>query len=158
MDNTITASTEVLNELVLINNDRIAGYEKALDELRSRNDSSSEDLDLVVLFEGMIDDSREYRNALGHEVQVAGGEMAEGTMNSGKLYRVWMDVKTLFSGRDRQSILAVCEGGEVAALKAYNSALEDESLPSFLRDMISMQKSEIQNSHDEIKALRNQGD
>jgi hypothetical protein len=39
----------------------------------------------------MIDESREFRNVLGREVQVLGGEMAEGTMTSGKIYRAWMD-------------------------------------------------------------------
>ncbi len=156
MANTTAEFTETLNDLVLINNDRIAGYEKALEELKSREEGSTEDLDLTVLFQRMIDESRENRMALGHEVQVAGGEMAEGTMTSGKLYRAWMDVKALFSGKDRHAILSSCEGGEDAALKAYKSALEDEGLPSFLRDMISNQKSIIKKSHDEIKALRDQ--
>jgi len=43
--------------------------------------------DDVVLFEKMIDDSRDMRNALGIEVQVLGDEMAEGTMATGKIYR-----------------------------------------------------------------------
>ena len=90
-----------------------------MEELKSREEGSTEDLDLTVLFQRMIDESRENRMALGHEVQVAGGEMAEGTMTSGKLYRAWMDVKALFSGKDRHAILSSCEGGEDAALKAY---------------------------------------
>jgi hypothetical protein len=40
MENT-KDTIETLNDLVLINNDRIAGYEKALDELKSRDDLSS---------------------------------------------------------------------------------------------------------------------
>ena len=158
MQTTATETKHILNDLVLINNDRIAGYEKAIDELKSKDDSVSEDLDLILLFERMIDESREYRNALGREVQVLGGEMAEGTMTSGKIYRAWMDIKALFSGKDRHAILEACETGEDAAQKAYNAALEEEDLPAFLRDIISSQQQLLQQSHDEIKALRDQSE
>lgn len=155
MENTATETRETLNDLVLIHNDRIAGYEKALEELKS-GDDNAQNLDLTALFEHMIDESREMRNDLGKEVQVAGGEMKEGTMNSGKLYRAWMDVKALFTGHDRHAILASCEGGEDAVQKAYKEALDDDSLPAFLREMITNQKAILKQSHDEIKALRDQ--
>ncbi|MEO6729695.1 MAG: PA2169 family four-helix-bundle protein [Ferruginibacter sp.] len=146
---------DTLNDLVLINNDRIAGYEKAIEELKSKDTADQDNLDLIILFEKMIDDSRDIRNALGKEVQVLGGEMAEGTMTSGKIYRAWMDLKAMFSGKDRHAILANCETGEDAAQKAYREALH-ENLPHFLHEMISIQKEVLRESHDEIKALRNQ--
>ncbi|MCW3093569.1 MAG: NAD-dependent aldehyde dehydrogenase [Ferruginibacter sp.] len=155
MENT-KETIDILNDLILINNDRIAGYEKAMEELKSKKDTDDEDLDLTVLFEKMIDDSREIRNALGKEVQVLGGEMAEGTMTSGKIYRAWMDVKSVFTGKDRQTILENCEAGEDAAQKAYKAALDNEELPHFLREMIHDQKDLLLESHDEIKALRDQ--
>lgn len=154
MENTATETREILNDLVLINNDRIVGYEKALDDLKS--DDDAENLDLIALFESMIDQSRQIRNELGKEVQVAGGEMAEGTMNSGKLHRAWMEVKALFTGNDRHAILASCEQGEDAIQKAYKEALEEENLPAFLRETLTQQKASLRKSHDEIKALRDQ--
>ncbi len=87
----------ILNDLIQINNDRITGYEKAIKELKDEDD------DLKVLFEGMIDESRKARLALGEEVQVLGGTMDTGTTNSGKIYRVWMDVKAVFTGHDRKA-------------------------------------------------------
>jgi uncharacterized protein (TIGR02284 family) len=153
---TATETRHVLNDLILINNDRIAGYEKAIKELKSQDDSLSENLDLTLLFERMIDESREFRNALGQEVQAMGGDMADGTMTSGKLYRAWMDVKALFTGKDRHAILESCETGEDAAQKAYREALEEEDLPNYLREMISNQQQLLRDSHDEIKALRDQ--
>jgi uncharacterized protein (TIGR02284 family) len=76
---------EVLNDLIAINNDRIVGYEKAIEELKD------EDADLKTLFSGMIDESRQAKMDLGKEVQVLGGEMEMGTTTSGKIYRGWMD-------------------------------------------------------------------
>ena len=155
MENT-NETIDVLNDLILINNDRIAGYEKAIAELRGKGGADQEDLDLTILFEKMIDDSRDFRNALGKEVQVLGGDMADGTMTSGKIYRAWMDIKAMFTGKDRHVILSNCEAGEDAAQKAYKEALEEESLPQFLYVMISDQKELLKESHDEIRALRDQ--
>ncbi|MBC7689336.1 MAG: PA2169 family four-helix-bundle protein [Aquabacterium sp.] len=154
MENT-QQTIDTLNDLVLINNDRIAGYEKAMAELKEKN-GDQEDMDLVILFENMIDESREMRNALGREVQVMGGSMAEGTMTSGKIYRAWMDFKAVFSGKDRHTILSNCETGEDAAQKAYKAALAEEHLPHYLHDLISTQKDLLLESHDEVKALRDQ--
>jgi len=139
---------ETLNDLIQINNDRIVGYEKAIDE------STQKDSDLKILFATMIDQSREIRNALGKEVQVLGADMDTGTTNSGKIYRAWMDVKAVFTGHDRYTVLANCEAGEDAAQKAYSAALLSEELPAYLREMVSTQKQMLKSSHDEIKALR----
>ncbi len=149
-----TATKHILNDLVLINNDRIAGYEKALSELKSDDNTGTDHIDLSMLFERMIDQSKNFRNALGTEVQTLGGEMAEGTMISGKIYRAWMDIKAAFTGHDRHAILENCEAGEDAALKAYRSALEEESMPAYLRALITAQQAQLKESHDEIKSLR----
>lgn len=141
---------EILNDLIQINNDRITGYEKAIKELKDG------DNDLKILFENMIDESRKARLALGEEVQVLGGTMDMGTTNSGKIYRAWMDVKAVFTGYDRQTVLANCHTGEDAAQKAYNTALEAEHLPAYLRELIFAQQQDLKSSHDEIKALSQQ--
>lgn len=141
---------EVLNDLIQINNDRINGYEKALKELKGEED------DLKTLFTGYIDQSRNLKNALGTEVQTLGKDMAEGTTGTGKIYRAWMDVKGLFTGNDRQTILNNCEFGEDAAQKAYKTALNTENLPAFLYALINRQKDELKGAHDEVKALRDQ--
>ena len=142
----------ILNDLIEINNDRIIGYEKAIEELKQG------DSDLKTLFASMIDESRQVRMALGKEVQALGGEMPSGTSttNSGKIYKAWMDVKAVFTGHDRKTVLNNCEFGEEAAQKAYDAALLSEDLPAYLREMVSQQKHILEGSHNEIKALRNQ--
>lgn len=144
---TTTQTIEVLNDLVQINNDRIVGYERALDELKDT------DADLKALFVSMIDESRKIRVDLAGEVQALGGEFEAGTTTSGKLYRAWMDVKAVFTGKDRHAVLANCEFGEDAAQKAYKEALQ-EDLPGYIRTTLETQKSMLRTSHDKIKALR----
>ena len=142
---------EVLNDLIQINNDRIAGYERALKELK---DAMGDDL--RPLFLSFIDQSRNFKSALGTEVQTLGGDMDTSTTASGKIYRAWMDVKALFTGHDRQTVLDNCEFGEDAAQKAYKSALETENLSAYLFALINRQKTELKSAHDEVRALRDQ--
>jgi uncharacterized protein (TIGR02284 family) len=149
MENT-NKTTQVLNDLIQINNDRIKGYERALKELKDEDD------DLRALFTNFIDQSRQVKMALGKEVQVLGEDMDTGTTASGKIYRAWMDMKALFSGHDRRTVLENCEFGEDAAQKAYKTALETEDLPSYLFALLTRQKAELKTAHDEVKALRDQ--
>jgi uncharacterized protein (TIGR02284 family) len=142
--------TEVLNDLIKINNDRIAGYERALKELKEDDD------DLRDLFTAFIDQSRNLRNTLGTEVGALGGDMDSSTTTSGKIYRAWMDVKALFTGHDRQTVLDNCEFGEDAAQKAYQTALKTDDMPAYIFALINRQKDDLKSSHDEVKALRDQ--
>lgn len=139
----------VLNDLIRINNDRVVGYEKAGEEARDI------DVDLRAVFNRMADESRQYAAELTQQVVSLGGDPATGTTNSGKIYRVWMDVKATFSGNSRQSVLENCEYGEDATQKAYESALQsDAEMPADLRQMITNQKSSLRTSHDVIKKYR----
>lgn len=149
-----TESINTLNELVLINNDRVAGYEKAVEELNSSNDHDNNDL--ISLFSGYIAESSQFSNELAAAVQNEGGEPEEGTMASGKLFRVWMDVKALFTGKDRHAILASCEQGEDAAQRAYKTALGEEDVTPAAREIIVRQQSVLKAAHDKVKALRDQ--
>lgn len=140
---------DVLNDLILINNDRIEGYEKAITNVEAG------DVDLKAAFNKLADQSRGYKSELANIVTGLGGEVSTGTTNSGKLYRVWMDIKDAFSVNDRQSALEACEGGEDAALKAYKEALaSDAEMTSEVRQVITSQQSEIQVAHNVIKKYR----
>ncbi|HVF82113.1 MAG TPA: PA2169 family four-helix-bundle protein [Flavisolibacter sp.] len=141
--------TSILNDLIRINNDRVIGYEKALDELKAG------DADLKVLFQRYTTESRQYAQELTTEVSRLGGEPTDGTTNSGKIYRVWMDLKAAIAGKDRKAILENCEFGEDAAQKAYDLALNaDVELEPSLRDLIVSQKATLKTGHDEVKRLR----
>jgi uncharacterized protein (TIGR02284 family) len=140
---------EVLNDLIQINNDRIAGYEKAIKETKPEDD------DLKVLYATMIAESHRIKIALATEVQTMGSEVEQGTTTSGKIYRAWMDVKAVFTGHDRHTVLANCEAGEDAAQRAYRMALEHD-LPAYIRDLLIQQQATLRESHDEIRTLLDQ--
>ncbi len=140
---------EVLNDLIQINNDRIEGYEKAVEETKDI------DVDLKAIFIKMAEESVKYKTELVAEVARLGGEPATGTTGLGKIYRVWMDVKATFTGKDRQSVLEACEFGEDAAQKAYRDALSsDAEIDADTRQLITTQQASLKTSHDIIKKYR----
>jgi uncharacterized protein (TIGR02284 family) len=142
---------EILNDLVKINNDRISGYQKAIENTETL------EAELKTVYSRMIDESYEYNRELSEQVVKLGGEPATDSTAPGKLYHAWMDVKATFSGHDNKSTLAACEFGEDAAQKAYAKALEkDSALPADVYDLIARQKSLLRGSHDLIKTYRDQ--
>ena len=141
--------TEVLNDLIEINNDRVKGYGKATEEIRNL------DMDLHAIFESLANDSRKYAAELIQEVNILGGEFSTDTTTSGKIYRTWMSIKATFTGHDRQSVLESCEYGEDAAQKAYTEALaSDAEMNAKVRQLITDQQASLKIAHNLIKKYR----
>jgi uncharacterized protein (TIGR02284 family) len=144
---------DVLNDLIRINNDRIAGYEKAATEIKE----SLDDAEIKTVFFQMAEESRGYRSSLMDAVTRLGGEVTTDTTPSGKIYRAWMDVKATFSGDDVLTALQSCEFGEDAALKAYADALEaDVDWPVDIPALIESQRSSLRASHNMIRRYRDE--
>ena len=146
------ANTEILNDLIRINNDRVEGYTKAA--------AQANDQDLQSLFSQFAQQSRQFANELRGLINDKGTsedrkeKVTDETTASGKIYRTWMDVKATFSGGNRKSVLAACEFGEDAAQKAYKSALEDDELSPDVRATIVSQKATLLEAHDQVKMMR----
>jgi len=141
---------ELLNDLVKINNDRIAGYQRAIKE------ANDLDIDLKSVFDGMIKESEQYKQELTGHIEKHGGRIEDDTTTAGKIYRAWMDVKATFTGSDRVAILESCEFGEDAAQRAYDAALAlDIPLDEDCRQLITEQQQALKNSHNLIKKYRN---
>ena len=140
--------SETLKDLIRINNDRIAGYRKSVEKL------GSGDTDLKTVFSDMIQVSEQHVIELSKE---AGENPVDDTTTGGKLYRAWSELRTLFTGTDRKTILENCESGEDAALKAYEKALAPHTdITSRTRNLVMVQQIALQGAHDKIKALRDQ--
>lgn len=138
---------EALSDLVKINNDRIEGYRKAMDQ--------TDDVDLKALFQRMTEESIVYINQLNEELLKGGSGEERNTTVYGRLYRTWMGVRATFTGKNRYAILAACEYGEDAAQRTYEDALRsDISMPYSVREMIANQKGALKSSHDTIKTYR----
>ena len=138
----------VLNTLITINNDRIEGYETASKE--------TEEQDLKTLFAQFSSTSQKCKQELTNEVSKLGGTSAEGTLTTGKLHRVWMDVKAALTGKDREAILKSCEFGEGVAQDTYEKALENDidNLNVEQQTMIKAQHTLLKADQDKVKSMR----
>ena len=139
---------EVLNTLITINNDRIVGYETAAKE--------TEEQDLKTLFAQFSATSQKCKQELSNEVSKLGGTPTEGTLTTGKFFRVWMDVKAALTGKDRKAILNSCEYGEDAAKDTYKKALEnnEDNLSAEQYSMIKAQHILLVADHNKVKSMR----
>ncbi len=146
---TITDNTkDALNDLIIINNDRYEGYQKAMEQTK--------DSDLKSLFSKYSIQSKGYATSL-RNLFPAGEEQParDETRISGKFYRAWMDVKNALSSDDRQAVLNSCEYGEDVAKKAYENVLEDrENLSEDVLNTVQDEYDELLDAHNTIKGLR----
>ena len=144
----VTNTVSVLNDLIEINNDRVAGFEKALADINDEN------IDLKALFQTYTAQSRKFSQELTVLSAQHGGDGETGNSIAGTLHRAWIDVKALFGGSDRESILNEAERGEDAIKAAYRQAIAGGSLTADTLDTVTTQASEINDAHDKNKALR----
>lgn len=144
----IDKQTRILNDLILINNDRVTNYQKAEEELKK------EDADLKQLFQEKVEQSNFFITELTQKVTEAGHKVESGTTNAGKIYHVWMDVKAFFGGFNRKIILDNCLVGEDAALSAYNDALTSEGLSPEIRSLLTQHHADLILSYNKVKALK----
>jgi len=142
---------DILNDLVQINNDRVAGFEKAGENLEEDHNG------LRTIFEKLAGESKNNAAQLTELARQFGSEEDAGTSASGSLHRAWLDIKSTFTGNDQESILDECETGEDAIKKAYASALDDSNeLPNEVVQLIATQQQGIIQGHNLIKSLRDQ--
>ena len=146
METTKTATA--INDLIVINNDRYEGYKTAASEIK--------DADLKSLFTDFSNQSKSF--ALELRKFVPSSEEAvkrDETKNTGKLFRMWMDLKSAITGNDRKAILSSCHFGEDKAKDTYDDVLEHtEDIPSEALGIITKQRSALQKGHDTVKSLR----
>ncbi|MGX5853728.1 PA2169 family four-helix-bundle protein [Dyadobacter jiangsuensis] len=137
----------ILGDLIEINNDRVAGFEKVIEDINDEN------VDLKAIFTEYAQQSRTNVQQLSAIAGTA-AHLEEDKSVSGALHRVWIDIKSLFGGSDRASILSEAERGEDAIKKAYQDALADSGLPFQAQEIVRTQAQGINAAHDRIKALR----
>ncbi len=148
MDN--QKAIDALNTLVVINNDRMEGYATAIED--------TEQADLKTLFAHFQKTSQQCHTELAAEVTRLGGTPDEGTRLTGKMYRMWMDVKSTLTNNDRKSVIDWCKYGEDVASESYQETLRKNieylSIPQ--QTMLKKQHSMLQADHNKVRDMRDE--
>ncbi|MGY2130670.1 ferritin-like domain-containing protein [Hymenobacter sp. HD11105] len=140
-----TDSIDTLQELLLFVNDRIEGYKKAVEETK--------DHDLQGYYKQLVSQSQQFSKELNSHLRKLGAEPETGTTLKGKFYRGWMDAKALLTGSDEKAILGSNVHGEEWALKAYQDALDDKTLPAAIRTAVERQLHISEKTYKKLKKL-----
>ena len=141
-------SVELLNTIIEINNDRVAGYERAVEE--------TEEPGLGNLFSECAETSKKCRQELIVEVQRLGGAPTRNTKVAGDVFRAWMSIKTELTAHHNKPILNSCVLGEEAALEVYDNALNNhlDDLTDEQQTLLNNQRVLLRYEYDKLKSQR----
>jgi uncharacterized protein (TIGR02284 family) len=90
----------------------------------------------------------------GQVARIGGTPETSGTA-SGALHRGWTNLKAALSGDSDHAILEEAESGEDSAVKNYREAMT-RNFPPEIRSIIDRQFSEIKNTHNAVRSLRDE--
>ncbi|MGI4759390.1 MAG: PA2169 family four-helix-bundle protein [Janthinobacterium lividum] len=139
------AEASTLHELLHFVDDRVAGYQKAVEE--------SLDPARRRYYQHLVSQSQQFAQALNeHLRRLSGGHEASTTLK-GKLYRRFLATAAIFTGHDEQTVLATNIHGEQWALAAYKDALSAATLRGPIRQEVARQYRESQQTYQELKDL-----
>jgi uncharacterized protein (TIGR02284 family) len=136
-------------DIMKINNDRIAIYQKAV-EMPNIDKCLKRNLQEIVS-KGM-----EHRDELIEKItELNGNSSKSGTTLLGKIYRAWVDLRVAFSYSSEKAVISSCLYNEEIALHAYVAATDTrQSLNADITRMIEKHKDALRNSHEQIRKYR----
>lgn len=151
MEKYIEPLNDKLNTLL----DKIRDSENAF----KKASEQTTDVFLKQYFERKSKERYDFENELNNEFILSGlqNENSNTSQNTDKIAgivsKTWIDLKTLFSFDNNQSILESAINGEKAALEDYNEILNQFSLPLRIRSLLLKQKETIEKDFKTIKKI-----
>lgn len=139
---------EELQEILEKNIDAVKGYEKAAE--------NTDHAGLKSYFQRKAKERKEFNTELRSKIKANYSDFDEDGSFTGTMHRAWMDIKSLFSADDAESMLEESIKGDKAAIDEYNDVIEEQSLPADLRDLLLQQKNKIEadiNKNDSLENL-----
>lgn len=143
MDNDELIST--LNDLIETSRDGEEGFRTCAED--------ASDPQLKTFFSNRAQTCAAAVIELQDMVRAYGGDPEKSGSLGGAVHRRWLDIKSLLTGKDDQSVLKECERGEDVAVASYRRALE-KNLPVEVHGIVERQYQGVLQNHDQVKALR----
>lgn len=145
MDASINKTQALINELIMINNDRYEGYFTAAKEIK--------DLELKDVFLRFGDQSQKFNDEL-IRLLTSPKACSDASFHD-DLYRACIYVKASATIDDKKGVLSSCEMGEDETLHSYKDMLEENDIPENIRYTVSKQAIGLEQASRTIKLLIN---
>ncbi|MCY0976755.1 PA2169 family four-helix-bundle protein [Chryseobacterium wangxinyae] len=141
-------NAEILNDLLHITNDRIAGFETVEGQVwESYSDLKGE-------YDRMISESKIMKNDLINLIQEDGKTADDSASAAGAIHRTWIDLKNSFVGGSKEkSTLENVVYGEQNAIKAYEDVLASGELNTKSAKIVEDQLYLIRQSYTKFKNI-----
>lgn len=134
-----------LNSLLEKTYDAEKGFKKASENV--------EHAALKSYFNQKAQERYNFGHELKTELSAFNQEVDKGGSLTGTMHRAWMDVKSVFSADNEESMLEEAIRGEKASVDEYQDVLNETSLPSSTKSILASQKTTIENGLSNIKTL-----
>jgi len=134
-----------LNDLLEKTYDAEKGFKKAAENV----DNTS----LKNYFKSKAQERYNFGHELKTEIRSFNQDVDKGGSLTGKAHRAWMDVKSLFSNDDAESMLEEAIRGEKAAVNEYQEVLNETNLPLSTKSILQSQKNIINEGLARINTL-----
>lgn len=145
----MSTDRRVTKDLIKTLEDGKEGFARAADKL-----TESDRPDLSIKMREFSDQRARFSAELEQMAANYGDDIDEDGSVAGAVHRGWLAVKDAISGSDPEGVLDAAEQGEDHAVSEYRDALDKDISPN-LRVVLERQFVEVQQAHDEVKALRN---
>ena len=145
----MSTDRRVTKDLIKTLEDGREGFARAADQL-----VDSDQPDLSTQMRAFSDQRARFSAELEQIAASYGDDIDEDGSVAGAIHRGWMAVKDAIAGSDPHGVLDAAEQGEDHAVAAYRDALAEDISPE-LRLVLERQYVEVQQTHDQVKALRN---
>ena len=141
-------TTNVLNDLLQITNDRIRGFEKVEGKVWENYSG------LKGEYEKMISQSKMMKVEIINLITERGGDPNDSTTVAGNLHRTWIDIKNSLptSNKDMETLENVVFG-EKKAIEAYEEALKSGNLDNDSHKVISDQLNSLKISYEQFSEI-----
>lgn len=144
MKNSEVLSQQILQDLVLVNKERVEGY---------KNLGYNADLyDLKLLFNNLADESRKYICDIT-KIILNRFTSDEAVHNPGKIFKAWINVPFKYRSHSTTAVLHSCEIGEIAILHTYKMAKEFRH-HTFITELLDNQEQSLNISYNLIKTYK----
>lgn len=134
-----------LNALLEKTYDAEKGFKKAAENVNNPS--------LKSYFKNKAQERYNFGHELKREIRSFNQDVDKGGSLTGKAHRAWMDVKSLFSNDDEESMLEEAIRGEKAAVDEYEDVLKETSLPLSTKSILQSQKNIINDGLAKINEL-----
>lgn len=143
---------ELINNLIMINNDRIANYTQMITAL-----DSDADTDLISLLEKLGQQSQQFKSQLAPFADQDKDQKASSHKLQGKLYATWTAQQVQVHNKGRESILLACRNEEKLVESVYTEVLNniegvDEKIVEMIQSQLKVQRIARQALDDALNA------